>query len=204
MPLIAAEADCNIPPCNPFLILWFYRKSFYTKLSWLVAKLGKKMQKPHPNSSCHTPPLLLFSFRFNPKCKHPSARGRMNPVRTFRSPCLGPTGEQSEGICGYLYLWWVLDAPPPLPPIPAVSPRCFTGLLLCFGAVVVLCPDPCCVGSGWGRNPAAVWVWAVRRRCPLPPYAAPLWVSSPLGLPATFWSVHCALSFGNTHFVEMG
>lgn len=109
MPLIAAEADCNIPPCNPFLILWFYRKSFYTKLSWLVAKLGKKMQKPHPDSSCHTPPLLLFSFQFNPKCKHPSARGRMNPVRTFHSPCLGPTGEQSEGICGYLYLWWVLD-----------------------------------------------------------------------------------------------
>lgn len=162
MPLIAAEADCNIPPCNPFLILWFYRKSFYTKLSWLVAKLGKKMQKPHPDSSCHTPPLLLFSFQFNPKCKHPSARGQMNPVRTFRSPCLGPTGEQSEGICGYLYLWWVLDAPPPSPPYPP-CPRGVSSLGCCSALGPWLCCAP--IRAAWGRAGAGTPLQSGSGRC---------------------------------------
>lgn len=61
--LIAVEADCNIPPCNPFLILWFQSESFYTKLSWLVGKNGKKTRRRNSSLDIST---FICPFAFWP------------------------------------------------------------------------------------------------------------------------------------------
>lgn len=75
MPLIAVEADCNIPPLAIPFFFWssdLILRAFIHKAFLISGKTGgkKKMQKLQPGSSCHTPPLLLV---FSPSNWIPSS-----------------------------------------------------------------------------------------------------------------------------------
>lgn len=56
-------------------------------------------------------------------------------------------------------------------------------------------------GVGLGQEPRCSLGLVGAPAVPVAPHAAPLWVRPPWASPR---SVHCALSFGNTHSVEMG
>lgn len=165
MTLIAVEADCNIPPCNPFLILWFQRKSFYTKLSWLVEKLAKKknMQELHPEYSRTQPSLSFFPSNLTQSESIPQPRDRQTLWRLssldvwFLLVSIAKIMQRYR-CCIFHWLWQE----------PRTMLFIIRGLFVCPRVPVGPWPAPRSTPRGLGA----------RGQDPItpPPHAAPLWV----------------------------